>query len=368
MKKVGLITTHFAINYGAVLQAYALQQVIKQMGLNVEIINYNPKVKHDGRKVVYKWNNIKSIVLSLFKLLNFKYRISHYRKIKLFNDFIYNNLNLSGETITEEIENQLDISKYDFLVCGSDQIWNQNLFNNPVYFLNFGFDYGEEKRISYAPSIAEVQTEAQVKRLLNYVKYFDSVSIREELYIEQLKSVKPDTIIVLDPIFLPDNHLWLEKIGKPIINGDYIFCYSIGASSTFSNLVKNVKNQTGLDVVYVNTKPYTPNFADKNLRSVSPFEFLNLLYYSKFVVTSSFHGVAFSIKFKKQFYTSTHEDRRSRHIGLLKSFDLIERYIYDYDSNKIDCSLEIDYEKTNPKIEKHINQSLDYLLKSLAKK
>ena len=178
--KVGLLTTHSVINYGAVLQAFALSQAIKDFGYDCEIIDYYPSAKISGKTNNYSFNNLRSIVSSLLLFFNIKYRKDLEKKRKSFDIFLERYFNISKENYGSYNEIKKKLPKYKALVCGSDQIWNLNLMDDSVYFLDFYDIYPNTKYIAYAPSISEKLTDEQYNYLLEKVLHFSSLSLREK--------------------------------------------------------------------------------------------------------------------------------------------------------------------------------------------
>lgn len=365
--KIGLITTHSAINYGALLQAYALQKYLQSEKNSCEIINYYPNdLAQIGRKTEYKMSSIKTFVYSLLLILNFKYRRSKSIKIKYFDNFIKNKLYLSGKIVNSLEQANMVAKNYDILVCGSDQIWNLNLFSSDIYFLNFKLPK-ETRKISYAPSIAEKLSANQMLKISKLVNSFDSISVRENQAAQELtKLLQKKVYHVLDPVFLLSKKQW-ETIAKPVdIKEPFILCYTIGASINFKQSVNILRRNQGLPLVYINLSPFDKFNSEYNLTNVSPEQFVWLFLNAKFIITSSFHGLAFSIIFNKQFFAYPSEDRNSRHLSLMKSFGLESRLLNE--ENLIEkCSenSSIDYDKINPKIEEFIKFSKSYLNSSL---
>ena len=204
MIKIGLITTQFAINFGAVLQAYALRKKIENIGYDCEIISYFPNYKVGGRNnIPLKFNSLKNTVLSFIYLLNLKYQKDYQKKIEKFNKFLNKECNLSEQKYYSYLELKNKLPKYDCLVCGSDQIWNLNLFSDPSLFLRFENIYPDINYIAYAPSIAENLTDRQYESIIKKTHHFSAISIREKNAANILNKYSDINIKnVLDPVFL----------------------------------------------------------------------------------------------------------------------------------------------------------------------
>jgi len=367
-KKIGLVTTHYAINYGAVLQAYALYKAINKINGRCEVIDYTPQNKSIGRKIVYKFDSIKSSIYSFLLFINLKYRINKKNKVKKFDNFLNKNFHFSDSKFQskKDLENNLD--QYDILVCGSDQIWNLNLFNDETMFLKFENNSKAKKYIAYAPSIAAKMTIDQLKTIGKNIEHFSYLSLRESIGIKELLPFTNKTIKhVLDPIFLLEKKHWKEMSQSAPINGPYILLYTIGGAGKYmKKSVDLIRKKLGYKLVYINLAPFDKFRSDLLLSDVSPEQFVSLIENSNFVITSSFHGTAFSAHFDKEFYCYPFENRSSRHESLLKKIGLEDRILKD--DNFIEkCSTikKIDYSKINVLKKRNIEESLNFLKNSI---
>ena len=332
-QKIGLITTHYAVNYGAVLQAYALQKTIIAINGKCEIIDYVPDNKSIGRKIIFNFKSLKSTIYSFLIFLNFKFRKNHKIKVKKFDNFLTKKFHFSNLKFQSHQDLKNNLSDYDILVCGSDQIWNLNLFNDDAMFLKFDSTVKAKKNISYAPSIAEKMTSKQLEIISKNIQHFSHLSLREKIGIKELSIISNKKINhVLDPIFLLKEEDWDEMSELVPIEGQYILLYVIGgAGKHMKKSVDLIRKKLGYKLVYINLAPFDKFQSDLSLNDVSPEEFISLIKNAKFVITSSFHGVAFSVHFGKQFFAYPVQDRSSRHTSLLKKLGLEDRLIDDHD-------------------------------------
>lgn len=186
---IGIVTWFHYINYGTVLQAYALQQFLKKEGYNCVIVNYIPQLKTVLEKIKYG----KYIKRTKDKIESIKFRSLRPEIIKqlierknLFRSFVERNINLTPEIRSNEDLRKLNES-IDCFICGSDQIWNpENL--NGIYFLNFVDD--GKKKIAYAPSFGVRRIPVFKKRKIQkWINRYDKLSVREEVGVNILKSL-----------------------------------------------------------------------------------------------------------------------------------------------------------------------------------
>ena len=365
-KKTATITFHAAHNYGSNLQAYALQQTINRLGYENEIINLRTDRQKDLYTVFTKRKGLKYVIKNLSHLIYYCPLKRAYRK---FEDFINNKLLLTQEYATED-----DIIKarlqYDTYVAGSDQIWN------PVpddfdwsYYLTF---VREGRKISYAPSFGQLASKGNAdtkRRISDALKSFDIISVREQRAadnVKQLTGVEPQ--IVLDPTLLLRKEEWLDlvKDEKCLIEGDYIFFYTLFADPRRMDIIKRVSKTTGLPVVISNfSNQYDVFNPFKKCYDAGPLDFLTLIRDAKLVVVSSFHGTVFSILLNIPFFAiDGMTDARIN--TLLKIAGLEHREITISNvEEKCKEAFNIDFNCVNRCIEEARKQSIEFLKKSL---
>ena len=228
--KIGILTFHCAHNYGAVLQAYAIQEQLKLMGFDVEIINYRPiyLLRPYGYLPQFHFRTIKDGYLRCL-ILNVKILlrwigtlIPTYRRRKGFNKFIQSKLSLSFCRYNSPF---VEHNEYDFYIMGSDQVWNPKITKkfDDVYFGNFKVRVGV-KKISYAVSMPLYTFSSQQKEQLNVnLRNFSAISVRETQLEEFIfDNFKIKSQVVLDPTLLVDNFVWRKIAIIPNINKKYV--------------------------------------------------------------------------------------------------------------------------------------------------
>ncbi|WP_064605348.1 polysaccharide pyruvyl transferase family protein [Photobacterium sp. J15] len=364
---VGLITTHFTINYGAVLQGYALQKAIINLGYNCETIDYSPEGDSYGKKNKYNFSTLRGSIGSVLQLINFKYRHDLSKKRELFNEFVSKEFNLSSAKFSDYSDLKKNVSEYDVFVCGSDQIWNLNLIDDLSFFLKFDCVYPNSKYVAYAPSVSEALSDEQYDEITKRVKHFSHLSTREEdasIRLANHSNRKVENVI--DPTFLLTQQDWASLAEGIKIDEPYILCFEVASDSHFSARLKELRKKLPYKLVTISTKPYNKHSADYNLTDISPYQFLGLIKNAKFVITSSFHATAFSVIFEKDFLVIPNKFRSSRHVNLLKKFDLESRILFSGDDLSNFVSLEnINYENVRNKVRDIRANSLNYLENAL---
>lgn len=350
----GVITFHKAINYGAVLQTYALQKFICDKGIQCEVIDYDCEAFKDNYKPFKIYNkNLKGLVSAL---VQYPYKK---RKIKKFNDFRKNHINISSTVYTRgNIENSNNI--YDKFIVGSDQVWNYNLTDfDETYFLDFVKD--SEKKNSYAASIGHDVLSDEIKnKYKNLLQNYKNISVREYSGCNLIsKLTNREVTKVLDPVFLLDKNKWSSIVCNPS-DEKYIFVYLLNDYSLIP-FVERLSKITGYKVICLQNSIKKRMKADYVL-DAGVNEFIGLINKSSYIVTDSFHGVAFSIIFNKNFWAKLNnkgKGKNSRITTLLDDVNLSHRIL----ENQSDKELlqNIDYNVPNSKLKNEIDKSIKYI-------
>ena len=201
--KIGIIT-FFRKNYGAILQAYALQTTLESFGQSAEIIDYDAAA-HRTESLFTSWTGAKSVVLNLFTVLRYRLFIDRKQRIA---EFRKHNLHVSAKKYLSSSELERNLSEYDAFICGSDQIWNPNTNHdrNRAYYLGF-VKQDQAIKISYAPSfgVSSIPQSCQ-HEIRPWINDIPNLSIREETgraIIEQVAGRQ--AAVVLDPTLLLEN-------------------------------------------------------------------------------------------------------------------------------------------------------------------
>ena len=311
MKKVGVITYHRYYNYGTVLQAYALQKAIEGIeGYQAELIDF---CIHEEKKLSV-W---KLVLLRLRRLPAYlvewkrvwtlhKYGEVLLQKNPSFDRFFKNDFVLSPKTYHSFRELRQEASIYDVMVTGSDQTWSPKIGFHPAMFLEFG--NANALRIAYAPSIGVSALSKKEASFLNaHLQPYESISCRERLGTDVLSSiVKGKTISnVLDPSFLLTADEWNKIAVAPCIEGDYILCYFIGHRTYYRKIAQQLSRDMKLPLHFIPVSWLDLGKNNNLVPNVGPKEFLGLIRGARLILTDSFHGTAFSINYRKSFYSFT---------------------------------------------------------------
>ena len=359
--KIGVVTFwHGNDNYGMILQCWALQQYLKKMGHDPYIIRYVMKGCLLKRLAKFLIFSIKYLIDSSYRhhikitnKLNAANAI-HYPE-RDFEGFRKEHLKLSNRVYHYIEQLRIFPPKADCYICGSDQIWNGNLNSRNLagFYLQFG--PSNVKRIAYAPSFGITKHEGkQLNILKKYLSKFDAVSCREWAGIEMCKKVGVEAEKVEDPTLLLSADDYLD-IASERLYENYIYIYSLNIENPddifFDHLRAICKDKK---IVVTPASGFIPGreiFGDRVIyKYAKPSEWLSLICYSDLVVTSSFHGVVFSLIFNKKFayvplkgeYASTN----NRVIDMLHNVTMDDYIIskgsdYDLIFNKVNLGNEI---------------------------
>ncbi|GHV17809.1 hypothetical protein FACS189493_6110 [Spirochaetia bacterium] len=350
--KIGILTFHCANNYGAVLQTLGLSEKLTDLyqSHEVYIVNYCPASIIKVYSLL-KYGNMYSLISSISQL-PFSMKRKHN-----FNKFRKENFNLLSFK---------DIGCLDYLICGSDQIWNPVLTNelDPNYFgLIEGF---KGRTIAYAASDGGNLKKSNPAITHSYLSNIAFISVRESSMIPSLSAYSKDVSVVLDPVFLPDSTFWHAFSLKQKYT-NYVLVYKLSDNDEIVRNACQFAEKTGKKVIEIAYKfPYKQMLTKKHtvLSSIGIAEFVSLFLYADFVFTNSFHGTAFSILFNKCFYTYTINDKRAnRIVDLLSALSLMDQYVSSVDVN---MHKEIDYRSVNMLLYKKKEASLNFIKRSLS--
>ncbi len=359
MKKIGILTFHYAHNYGAVLQAYALKFYLENIGHDVSIIDYKNQIIEDYHKV---FNIRRLIAKNPFTILkiNFIYWMTlSYRKKRflIFNEFIESQL--APVSISQ-------MHSFNYFILGSDQIWNKRLTGGLDAMYWAAFDkHIDQKVISYAASMeAQILSPDETHTIKSYLSQIDYISVREDRLQKQLSELTDkDVNVVLDPTLLIDKQHWYKFSKRPkFIPKDrkYILLYMANKDvREYANKMASDLNMEIIDLPSgINCLPNSRTFMTE-----SPEEFVGWFKEASYILTTSFHGLAFSIIFEKPFYVIDRaKNPNMRAYALLNELGISDRLCK---SPMKHTYATVDYQSVNDKLYNLQQKSRDFLKKAL---
>lgn len=328
-KKIGILTFHCAHNYGAVLQAYATQRLLTDMGHSVEIIDYRPEwltapyrrcrlSRLKGKSVCSTFRHVVSETLLI---------PARCRRYRAFERFIESNLVLSKNVLQDSF-----VCNYDVLLVGSDQVWNKKITGgqyDPMYFADFRFPKGNCRYVADAASMeSDGLSETDIAYLKAKLSNFDAISVREENLARMLAhecGVAVEHIV--DPVLQVHPDVWRELAMMPEKKKPYVLLYKIRDHKSIDRFAVELAKKHGLEVVEVSAFPDGKKLFKAD-QSTGVLEFLGLIAGAEYVVTTSFHAVAFSTIFERPFFCFRFDTGgNSRQVSLLKSIGLESRML-----------------------------------------
>lgn len=354
--KIKTITCHEVYNYGATLQEYALITYLESIEHEVEAIQYKPDYlsKHfklwEVSNPRYEKNPVLKAAYLIFKLPK---RLTILPRKWNFDKFSAKHIKRTKKRYETNEDLKNDLPEADAFVCGSDQIWNSFFQNgkDPAFYLDFV--PSSKLKVSYAASFATEELEEKNKSFVKrMVEGIDKVSVRETSGISILEDLGvKDVVQVLDPVFLLDKSFWVDKFVDKKEEQEFIFVYDFDSNKEIERVANSLAKEKSLKIYTVNRNI---NYADKNFCLEGPDKFLALIYKATFVLTNSFHAVAFSLIFKKNFLVFNRSEKintRMRDLlGLVGCLKLLEGDLnFDY-ANIHELPFEEIEDKLNEKI------------------
>ena len=369
MKIAGI--TWWRNNYGSILQAYALQQYLRETEqVEYTIINQYSKKMASFDNLIDKLKTVGFV--GTIKRLVFRFGLKKLReRVASLQRFVDENL-----IVTEEIYNEDNISitnsLFDGFICGSDQIWNPaNTSLESMYWLCFA-DHTKLK-IAYAPSIGISRaTEEQAAKIKQNLESFDAISSREEEGTNLINAIMGEDKCktVLDPTMLVERSIWDDISQERIEDGKYIFVYILKGNKNERKMIEKFSKIVSLPIVTMpfldgeTIVPYDIKFGETKLWSVSPADFISAIRGAEYIFTDSFHCMVFSCLYHKTFYTFPKKGalQMSRLIGLQKLLDTGDRMIHEEDLvEDLLNKTNIDWERIDENLLLQRNRSRQYI-------
>lgn len=359
--KIGILTFHRADNFGAVIQAYALQEYIKNLGHEVEIIDFRCKSIESHYQVFNPsiLTTRKNIILTfkeyILRFADIKNRRTKHQKFNFFRN-AYLQMSQPQRTIPCDIE-------YDCIIVGSDQVWNAHLTAKDkwIYLLKCPFTK-DIKRVSYAASSERNGLKKfDRNQLETCLEAFSNISVREEFLKEDLLHYTSHKIqVCCDPTFLLPIEGYIPLITQNINKQKYILAFHMSPMGESLKFVKKFANSKKAQIFNV-YGGFSVKQDSSNITNWGPIEMLNYIYHAEAVVTTSFHGLALSLILNKEVWVVDSGDNlRQKH--LLKMLGLEERLI---NSESEYHGERINYERVNERIHKISEESKLFIANSL---
>ena len=355
-RKIGILTLHRAHNFGAVWQCYALKRACELLGHQVEIIDFNPYGHYEAIWAIHMRPS------TAYRYLMF---------MRQFDRFVEKYLNPTLHTESHEWITA-NPPEDDIYIVGSDQVWANDVAGE--YFNSYLLDFAPEsvKRIAYAASSGGNPMELNEYQL-GELRKFSDISLRERQSTPDVQQmVNIPVVDVCDPSLLltQEDYEPLEK--KPLfLPKHYIVYFDLAGDSFCKDAAKRLSKELKLPILNLAGK--YKFWARYNRLTPTPEEWLYIIHHADFVCTNSFHGVCFSIIYRRPFiyceaHVQGHNERIGRIQNLLEQTHLTNRYITDlsYLPNEQICESS-DFVEFEKYIEIYRNRSLEWLKNAIEK-
>lgn len=361
--KIGILTLPLHANIGGVLQNYALTSILSKQNYDVYTLDYR----------MYKHEIYKSKLFCFIKKIRLQWIVPYLSKLNpkfalLYNirDFINKYIPLTKHMYNNE-ELRKESNSFDVIIVGSDQVWRKIFILNSINIFFLGFiDNNKTKRLAYAASIGTENSEYsdnEVKYIGSLIEKFNAISVREESAINLIENIFkwncPSPLQVLDPTLLIEKEEYINLIKKSNIKErkkPYLFYYILDNNESKAEIIQQIS-------AHLNLEEYT-SYNNKNVMP-SIEQWLSDINNANFVITDSYHGVVFSIIFKKQFAIILNNERgASRFNSLVKTFSLEDRILNKNNYNTI-INNNIDYDNLYEKLSEEKEKSLAFLINNI---
>ncbi len=385
-KKIGLCIAYRENhnNFGTSLVGFALTKVVQSLGYSYEIIHYRKE-----RSIIKSLMDAPFILISgglntLKNRIKVKINLKRYFfyaqgiKERTLAVNTYKKLNLIPLMRTYKGFNALKKGSlnYDLIIVGSDQVWLPlGLYKK---FFNLLFVNDRIPKMAYSSSFGVSKIPIwQKKKTRYYLNRFDAIGVREIKGKEIVeKNSNNSATVVLDPTLLVPNREWEKELRQCslVTPNDYIFCYLLGNSRVSRDAVNQLKEKTGLPIVFCpHMDEYVKdddNFGDYSPYAFTPNDFVNHIKHARYVCTDSFHATIFSIHFEKKFLTfyrfnSKSSNSRNSRIDSLFSLLNLENRLFQGDVSAI--TQDINYKEVLIKLSKLRENSLSFLESNIRK-
>lgn len=371
--KIGILTHPLSTNYGGLLQNYALQMVLKQLGHTPITFNYKHELPCHVKGLSFVKRVARRIKGERIPLRAWPTKKETDIISQNISPFIINNISTTPCVGFSELR-KLSVIDHDVLIVGSDQVWRADRGHVERYFFS-DFVNLDIPKIAYAASMGVEKwsfSRKETDLCRELVKKFCAVSVREENAVELCRQyLGVDATCVLDPTLLlkKENYESLILDNPPMSSCNSMMVYILDRSVVKDGIVKNVANELSLQPNSVMAKYHFYEVGRKGLSDCvfpSVEQWIRGFRDAQYVVTDSFHGMVFSVIFNKQFIAIANNRRgRARFSSFLTQFGLIDRLVDNWNDAKELLHKDIDFEQVNSLMDRKREKSIEFLVNSL---
>lgn len=373
---IGIINLQYTQNYGAVIAAAVLEDVIRRIVKNKYIVENIKLAPYCQFKYRYEYVLDRVHSLGGWKFYfeeKFSKKIStadnklRTQRFDIFRDTFIN------ESKVYQNAQQIKDSKINYaaFVTGSDIVWAPKKVDNfraDIHFLKFRNK--QQTTIAYAPSIDSVVNNKLKRNAVYYkngLRYIDYISVREKSNVDFIQSLTDKKVYeCCDPAFLVEPNYYKKMIDIAQMENDgqkYIYVYILEENQNIVDYANKLARKKNLKICYYSKfhKSYDVNSED--CTADGPAEFLYRIKNAEYVLTNSFHCIVFSLLFQKKFLSFSRNKSSIKSSDLLEKFDLSDRIV---DNNRFDIDTEIDFENVNNVIKEMRSYSMKFLTDALS--
>lgn len=357
--RIDLITLQAVKNYGSVLQAFATQEKFKELGHDVNVINYiREDVKDENLMKTWCGNNyIKRMVMAP----------TIFRWKRVFNKFLIENINLTQKKYTTEEDFKDYPLDADIYCTGSDQVWNTGWNKGVIPPLYLSFVPGHKKKISYASSFGKDKiTDKEVFETKKYIDQYSMISVREDSAIDILKNQYEYEKCehILDPTLAMGPSFWRKYATKNKYKFDYVLIYQLNKNREFDDFAVKFAQKNNLKLLRFCTRYDQILKPGKSILIPEIFDFVTLIDNAKYVITDSFHATAFSVNMNTEPICIYPKEYGGRIDSFLTLTGLEGRRLRSYDDYYI-VNRRIDFNYVNEILDNERNKINIFLEKAL---
>ena len=356
--RVAIVTLHRVYNYGSVLQAYATQKVFEKRGHDTKIIDYLTPQRTKWRlfwgkgaegqsNVIYRIAKIGSFIL----------------KEKTFGRFVRTRINLTKRYVTAD-DLQRDPPEADLYVTGSDQTWNSQ-YNEGIdrgFFLDFLPDTA--RRIAFVSSFGKTELDkGEIEETKRLLRRYEKISVREDSAVKIITDMGLEAPThLIDPTLMLEKSEWLKISSPRLVKEPYLVLMLLyNEDNHATEYARKIADKKGLKLVKISWEMKKPLRVDQLFTHRSPADFLSLFYYADFVVTNSFHGLAFSLNLEKQFIMVPRNEFNSRIESLLRLVSQSNRLVTSEENALDESEKEIDYKVIKERFSAERQRTYEFL-------
>lgn len=372
--KIGMLSFHESLSFGATLQCFALQKVVRDMGYDPEFIDFQRKKCAEFKSLKTQPSTKERLKQHVIRLIlgiqNIIQSKNNKRVDSAFEDFKKENIKIGHKSFGSIDEIYKEKFDYNAFITGSDQVWNP--FNSILEVYGLGFVPEDVNTIAYAASmgVSKIPDDRKddMNNALQKIRY---ISCREYEGAEELSQLlSRDVINVLDPTLLLCKEEWMEYESDKKVPDKYALCFFLGSLDYPRKFAAELAKKNKCKLITIPGSPKDMFAKGEIAKGCGPREFLELFHNAAFVCTDSFHGTAFAINYNKPFYSFCRRGYNettsflSRIKDLLEVVGLSERLIYPDSEVSFDIP-KLDFVSANKALEKERAKSKAFLQEAL---